>query len=262
MSSVIPEIVGPEEPEYAGHEPGTPVPEGRAMIEAQFSEVGDNSWMEEKRSDGTYRWCRAKKRGGKGHCRAPSMVGADRCRIHGGSTPRGIASPNFRHGRYSKALPTDLFKDYDRERLDENITDLSDEIAVLRVRLKQLLELSDVANTAEAWKKAREATKAMIRARKYNKEMEFDIAFDKLCEAMLEEVDYNYQKELTFQIEQIRKLADTENKRLQAMQQLITSNEFMTALNAVLRAVKDNVSNREEVQATLTAIQRILVGTD
>lgn len=268
-------IVAPEEELFAGMAPGEAVPEGTSFIEAQFSVEGsDQSWMNERRSDGTFRWCRAKRRSGEGFCRAAAMVGTNRCRIHGGSTPRGIASPHFKHGIYSKALPTRLFRkevyreslredereDFDRLRLDENITSLSAEIAILRMRVEDLLKLRDVGNTADAWKTAREATKAMIRARKYDQELEFDKAFDKLCEALLEDVDYNYHKEITAQIEQVRKLTDTEQRRLLSMQQLVTSNEFMTALNAILRAVKDNVSNREEVQATLTAIQRILIG--
>ena len=36
-------------------------------------------------------------------CQAPAMENG-RCRVHGGATPSGIASPHFKHGRNSKAF--------------------------------------------------------------------------------------------------------------------------------------------------------------
>lgn len=35
-------------------------------------------------------------------CRRPPTPGRTRCRLHGGATPRGKASPHFRHGRDSR----------------------------------------------------------------------------------------------------------------------------------------------------------------
>lgn len=267
-------LVAPDEPAFAGHSPGSEVPEGRALIEATFEikEEESEPWMEERRSDGTYRWCRAKKRGGRGFCRAPAVVGMNRCRIHGGNTPVGVASPHWKHGRdsritaifakgrYEGSLTEAEREDYSRERLDENITSLSDEIALLRLRLKDLMGLRDVANTAEAWRKAREAFKAMKLAQRFHNELAFAEAFAALESALTEDTDYAYQKEIVFQIEQIRKLADTEQKRLTQMQQLITSNEFISAITAVLTSVRRNVSDPEEQKAVLTDIQRILIG--
>jgi hypothetical protein len=45
--------------------------------------------------------CGAKKRDGT-PCRRPPLHGRTRCRLHGGATPAGIASPHFKHGRRSK----------------------------------------------------------------------------------------------------------------------------------------------------------------
>ena len=43
------------------------------------------------------------KRTGQRCCKS-AMIDRTVCRIHGGKTPRGVASPHFRHGRYSKLL--------------------------------------------------------------------------------------------------------------------------------------------------------------
>lgn len=47
--------------------------------------------------------CGAKTRAGTPCQRAP-LAGRTRCRLHGGATPRGRASPHWRHGRRSIAV--------------------------------------------------------------------------------------------------------------------------------------------------------------
>lgn len=50
------------------------------------------------------RQCGAKTRSGT-PCRKWTLHGRTRCRNHGGRTPFGIASPNLKHGWYSKYFP-------------------------------------------------------------------------------------------------------------------------------------------------------------
>lgn len=45
--------------------------------------------------------CNAKTRGG-GRCKNPPVRGSKRCRMHGGNSLRGINSPRYKHGLYSK----------------------------------------------------------------------------------------------------------------------------------------------------------------
>jgi hypothetical protein len=45
--------------------------------------------------------CNAKLRGG-GKCSNPPVTDRKRCRMHGGATPVGIASPHFKDGKRSK----------------------------------------------------------------------------------------------------------------------------------------------------------------
>jgi hypothetical protein len=45
-------------------------------------------------------YCGAKTRRGTA-CQQPAMRNG-RCRLHGGKTPRGLASPHLKHGRYSQ----------------------------------------------------------------------------------------------------------------------------------------------------------------
>ena len=49
----------------------------------------------------SYQHCGAKTRAGT-PCKAPKVNGRNRCRKHGGSSPRGAKSPQFQHGFYSQ----------------------------------------------------------------------------------------------------------------------------------------------------------------
>ncbi len=52
---------------------------------------------------GWKRRCGAKTRKGT-PCQRPPMAGMTRCRLHGGATPIGMASPHYKHGRRSRFL--------------------------------------------------------------------------------------------------------------------------------------------------------------
>lgn len=51
--------------------------------------------------------CGAQCRNGE-YCENYPVEGADRCRMHGGQTPRGPDSPNYKHGAFSDHLRSDL----------------------------------------------------------------------------------------------------------------------------------------------------------
>lgn len=67
------------------------------------------------------------------------MRGRTTCLAHGGRTPRGVASPNFRTGRHSRSLPGQLLADYDRATHDPRLLSLRDEIALTGTLLADVL---------------------------------------------------------------------------------------------------------------------------
>src|SRR5271170_5409454 len=91
--------------------------------------------------------CGAKNRQGK-PCRARKIEGAKRCKNHGGLTPKGIDSPNFKHGRYSQNHPASI-----RERLapvlsDPEFLSAADEIHMLTVRIGETIERTATGETS------------------------------------------------------------------------------------------------------------------
>lgn len=75
------------------------------------------------------RTCGAKTRAGK-VCQGQAMANG-RCRMHGGSTPQGMASVHYKHGRYSKALAGTLLDRFEQSLNDPDLLALEAEIALV-----------------------------------------------------------------------------------------------------------------------------------
>lgn len=82
--------------------------------------------------------CGAKKKDGK-PCRRWPMKGRKRCKFHGGATPRGTKSANFKHGRYAEEQVTDLFHRIDELAGDPRLFDLRRDAATIQYRIDELL---------------------------------------------------------------------------------------------------------------------------
>ena len=87
--------------------------------------------------------CGAKRRDGK-PCKAPAMENG-RCRIHGGKSPRGVDSGNFKTGLYSKYAPTQI-RDKIEYFQDADPLSLIEELALTRALLAEYLIRFEDAN--------------------------------------------------------------------------------------------------------------------
>lgn len=194
--------------------------------------------------------CGAKKRDGT-PCKQPAMQNG-RCRLHGGKTPHGIASPNFITGRYSKYLPERLLTAYEDAQTDENLLSVRGDIQLLDVLIRSKLVNLDTNDSAQHWI---ELLKNILKARKSYKNSDMgglEEALDEM-EALADKrrLHYATEQEIVTQLEQRRKLVDTEQKIILGKQQAITYEQAMLLMSAVLESVKRNVTDA----TALTAIQ-------
>ena len=84
--------------------------------------------------------CGAKRKNAEGKvCQLPPAKGRTRCRYHGGASLSGIASPTFKHGRYSKVLPTGLRKKFEEAGKDPMLLSHEPELKLLDVKLSELI---------------------------------------------------------------------------------------------------------------------------
>ena len=85
--------------------------------------------------------CGAKLRNGRKCNKSPMTNG--RCRLHGGaSLPAGPGHPTYKHGLYSKAMPTGLQEKYLDARFDPELEDLRSAMATIDAML--LLEFESM----------------------------------------------------------------------------------------------------------------------
>jgi hypothetical protein len=83
--------------------------------------------------------CGARTRNGAGPCRQPGMAPSGRCRLHGGKSPRGLASPLTKTGRYSRDLPTRVAARYESALADPELLSVRDDIALLQGSIQQVM---------------------------------------------------------------------------------------------------------------------------
>ena len=96
-----------------------------------------------------WRTCGAKTRSG-GRCKNLAMHPAGRCRMHGGKSLRGLASPRYKHGKYSKDTLTKMARAAGARAAAaaaEMVAVLDEPRSELAELLGDLLDLADITDT-------------------------------------------------------------------------------------------------------------------
>ena len=195
--------------------------------------------------------CNAKSKASGEQCRRRAVNGSTKCQVHGGVTPRGIASANFKTGKYSKYLPTGLLDAYNDVQSDENLLSIRGDVELLDVLIRSKLVNLDTGESAAHWDAL---LKQIIKARRAYKSEDYGGLEEQLdeMEALADKrrLHYATEQEITAQLEQRRKMVDTENKIILSKENAITNEQAMLLVSALLASVKANVSDA-------TALNRI-----
>lgn len=124
--------------------PDAPPADAAAIAEHGCTwDVAGKHW---RRSDGG-RICGAHPMSPKGPCRATSIYDNGRCHHHGGPTPRGPASPQWKTGRWSKVLNPTRSKAYAAARDDPELLDLRRTIGQLDTGVAEAMERREKLDT-------------------------------------------------------------------------------------------------------------------
>jgi hypothetical protein len=91
------------------------------------------------------------------YCQNPPLPGAHTCRLHGARTGRGPANPAWKHGGRSRCLPQGIRKPFERAAADPQLTELTQDLALLEVRLLQLCERLEGHESGATWEAVLEA---------------------------------------------------------------------------------------------------------
>jgi len=188
--------------------------------------------------------CTAKSKQSGKQCRRDACVGGTKCAMHGGKSLKGIASPSLTTGRYSKYLPQGLLNTYADIQEDDNLLSVRGDVQLLDVLIRSKLINLDTGESADHWDFL---LKCIIKARKAYKNEDYGGLEEQLdeIEALADKrrLHYATEQEINAQLEQRRKLVDTENKIIMSKENAVTTEQAMLLVSALLASVKANVSD-------------------
>lgn len=204
--------------------------------------------------------CTAKSKSTGERCKRPAVKGMTVCRYHGGKTPVGIAAPGFVHGRRSKHMPSRLLELYSEALQDPEQLALTDDIALVDTRISELLRRIDSGESGEAWKRAREAHKALKDGLSAG-----DLSMAKLALGDLDDIikkgmgDYAAWGEVGSLLDRRERLVRSERRRLMEAHQMITIEQAMLLMAAIVSLVREHVHDARAINAISDGIRRLNV---
>lgn len=200
--------------------------------------------------------CGAKTRGG-GTCKNWAMPNG-RCRLHGGMTPGGIASPHFRNGRHSRYLPARLLDRYRESVADPELLNLRSDIAVLDARISELLASVDAGESGRLWRLLSSLRRDFLAAQRAEDKQGMADAMAELLNAVARGAqDWERWQEVADFLERRRRLVESEQKRLVAMQQMVTAEQAMTLVAALAASVREAVLERVDADVGRAILSRV-----
>jgi hypothetical protein len=182
-------------------------------------------------------------------CKNPAMANG-RCRMHGGLTPRGTDLPQFKHGRYSKALPDRMVERYEQALADEERHDLADEIALSEMKVDDLLRKMDRGESDELWIELRRLERKMRGAAD-------DDARAALLGQILALIQRGGSEAMSWRdverwVTRKQRVVETDMRVAQTKQEVVSVEEVMALAGGILDAIRRHV----EDQATRKALAR------
>jgi hypothetical protein len=205
--------------------------------------------------------CKAYSRRNQGPCRQHAMRGKDVCRMHGGKSWMGPGSATFRHGRRSKFLPSRLAAAYQDAMSDPKLMELRQEIALVDARIQDLLSRVDTGEAGEVWHKAQAAMMRFEREKAKQNLDGMQLALNRLQTLITRGAsDYATWHEIGEQIEQRRKLCDSEARRLHLAHDTLTADRAMVLLAVIVDTVRRHVQDRAVLGAIAADLQALGMG--
>jgi hypothetical protein len=199
--------------------------------------------------------CKAKSKRSGERCKRAAAIGREVCSMHGGKSPRGLASASLKTGRHSRYLPTRLLDQYEASLSDPELLDLSNEIALLDSRLADVLRRVDTGGAGAIWHQLRDKVDLVQDAiRREDREGAAGLTNEIFQAIRRGQADYLAWQEIADLVERRRRLVESEQKRRVAMHQLVQADDAFRLVNVIAMAVRDAVIENVADQATRMAV--------
>ncbi|QIN79608.1 hypothetical protein GBA65_14965 [Rubrobacter marinus] len=206
--------------------------------------------------------CKAKSKRSQERCKKDAVVGRDVCHIHGGKSAIGAGSGTFKDGtssKYGRVLAGGTLELYEARRNDEAHWELREEVALVDARIGDVLGRMRLGESGAAWSELVELWKQFERT-----QTERDASTAGRCLQQIGRIvkggaeDQAAWDEVGRLVEQRRKLAESERKRVVEMQQIVTQQQAFALVGAIVAVVREHVPERERLAAISSGIARLV----
>jgi hypothetical protein len=203
--------------------------------------------------------CRTKSKRSQARRKRWATPGREVCQVHGGRTLMGLAALCRKADRCSKSLPTRLAAAYERAAHDPEPLALRHELAIVDVRINDLLGRVELGEAGMLWRQARAAWQTMKHVQAEGRPLRQTRAAREL-DGLLAQAggDDAAWHEIIQLIEQRRKLVETEAKRLVAMQQVMTTEEAMRWVDTIVAILTRRVADRETLEKIILDLNALV----
>jgi hypothetical protein len=202
--------------------------------------------------------CKAWSRRNQQQCRNHAIKGLEVCRMHGGKTPRGPSSANYKDGRHSRFLPSRMFAAYRAAGLDPKLMELRQEIALLDARMIDVLKRVDTGEAGSIWIELQAAWARLGREQARGDVETYKMAFDDVGRLVTRGVgDTAAWREIGKLIDQRRKLVESEQRRLTLAHEVLSRDQALALVGQVVDIFRRHVSDRDILNAIALDMQAL-----
>lgn len=207
--------------------------------------------------------CTAKSKQSGERCKRGSTPGMTVCYIHGGKSRRGIASGTFKDGRRSKDLPTRLAARYDASRKDPDLLNLTDEIAMTDAFIADATKGLDHGESGRLFRELKASWDDLQQAQRDKDAAGVQQSLAEIGALIRQGIGaYAARDETMGLVERRRRLVESEQKRRVAMQDMVTTEQFLLFLGRVTASVRRHVDNPAALKAIAADIGAIYGAED
>lgn len=187
------------------------------------------------------------------------MKGRRVCSKDGGKSPRGIASPSFKHGRYSRFVPRSLAPAMKAALNDVDLLSLTQDIATTEAMLDDLMRKLTERDPSSTFAKIRTLwNRLWVAVRSEDAALTQRIRSD-MNELIVEGSEQALMVGRYIDLSELKvKQVDMEVRRREKMQSLVPAESVARDYRALALAVKSKVKDPEVVREIALEFERIL----
>lgn len=167
------------------------------------------------------------------------MIGKDCCYMHGGRSRAGALSPSYKHGLYSRYLPSrfsELFKALE----GRDLLDLTEDIKLLHSRLMDIAKRLDGGESGERWREALKAWSDLAQAEEDAKPG----ILERLGQILTAGAsDWEAWEKIEELVVKKTKVVESQRKRAVEAHEMLAADEARALMRALADAVKRHVTD-------------------